>query len=387
MSRILDVFWGYIQKCDKLLWLMTLCASIYGFFLIYSMQRAADYNYLLTQLAAVGIGYVGAIIISVIDYKRICDLWFIPAFVSLVLLMLVFGVGLRVSGTDDTAWLRLPGGITFQPSELAKIAFIITFSKHLDYLCKNDKLKSFFGTISLFLHAGIPIIIIHMQGDDGSAIIFMLMFLIMAFCAGVQLRYFAVLFGGVAVLLPIIWNRFLNNEHRNRILSLFNTDESNLSDYAWQQYQAKVSIASGGLSGTGYYRGERVASYIVPEQENDFIFTVAGEELGFIGCAAILIILFGIMLKCLFDCSSSKDDLGKYICIGFFSLLFAQTIINIGMVLGLLPVIGITLPFFSSGGTSAMCLYLGFGLVQSVYIHNEDDNKIKIRIDKFSLVR
>ncbi len=385
LGRLCGVITSYIQKTDKLLWLFTIVASIYGFLLISSMQRTYDYNYLNSQIIAVAVGYIGAIIISVVDYETIERLWFIPAFISFVLTIMVFFVGIRVSGTDDTAWLLLPGGMTFQPSELAKICFIITFSKHLKYLNEHDKIKTFVGSFSLLIHALIPTVLIHLQGDDGSAAIFLFMALIMSFVAGTQLRYFIILFAGATASAPLIWNKILNNEHRSRILALFDMDENNLSDYAWQQYQGKVSIASGGLRGSGLYNGTRVATGIVPEQENDFIFTVAGEELGFLGCILIFFLLFAIIVKCIINCSYSRDAMGKYICIGFSSLVFVQTVINIGMVLGFIPVIGITLPFFSSGGTSIMCLYFGVGLVQSVYIHREEREKMYLHIDKYSL--
>lgn len=383
ITKIIDIITGYIQKTDKFLWFCTIFASIYGLLLINSMQRAGDYNYMRSQLLAIIIGYIGAIIISVIDFDNFTRFWPIVAFISLSLTVAVFFLGIQVSGTDDTAWLMLPGGLTFQPSELTKICFIITFSAHLAYLTEKELIKTFTGTLSLVLHAAIPAVLIHLQGDDGSALIFIIMSLIMSFISGTQLRYYIIMFTGIACLTPIIWNNVLNQEHRNRILVLFNLDENYLSDYAWQQYQSKVSIASGQFKGYGLGEGPRVATEIVPEQENDFIFTVAGEELGFLGCLIILIILFLIMFKCILNCDIARNITGKYICIGFFSLLFVQTAINIAMVLGLLPVVGITLPFFSAGGTSAMCLYFGIGLVQSVYMHREDKERLTLHIDKF----
>ena len=146
-----------------------------------------------------------------------------------------------------------------------------------------------------------------------------------------------------------------------------------MTNYGWQQYQGKVSIASGEVSGSGLYNGSRVEYGIVPEQENDFIFTVAGEELGFIGCMILLLILFGIVIKVIMNARNSTDVQGKYICCGVFAIIASQTIINLGMVLGFFPVVGITLPLFSSGGTSALSTLICLGLVQSVRNHNMDD--------------
>ena len=178
-----------------------------------------------------------------------------------------------------------------------------------------------------------------------------------------------------------MWTFILNDEHRNRILALFDLDGNALNNYGWQQYQSKVSIASGQLSGDGLYNGNRVAFGIVPEQENDFIFTVAGEEFGFIGCIILLVILFVIISRLLIDAKKAYENKGSYICYGVFGLVASQTIINIGMVLGIVPVIGITLPFFSSGGSSVMSMMIAIGLVQSVLNNQEKDmDKAKIRI-------
>ena len=203
----------------------------------------------------------------------------------------------------------------------------------------------------------------------------------MSFAAGVQLRYFIAFLICSAAAIPIIWTRLMNSDQQSRISVLFTNDDEMLRTYGWQQYQGKVSIASGGMLGKGLFEGPRVEREMVPYQENDFIFTVAGEELGFIGCAAILLLFFLLLFKTMINSILATDPLGKNMCIGFFSLLATQITINLGMVLGLLPVVGITLPFFSSGGSSAACLYLGVGLVESVYMHRADKNERHMKID------
>ncbi len=373
MNRFSNSFYDYIKKTDAVLWILTLLAVVYSLLLISSMQRSGDYNFFKTQFVAVVIGFIVAFVISVADYKYIINKWYFSAGIAIVLSLLVFLFGMQVAGTDDTAWLQLPGGFTIQPSEFIKICFIITFSKHLSYLNEHNLIQSLFGVITLVIHSVIPIAIIHFQGDDGTALIFGFMFLIMSFVAGVQLRYFAILGGLLVVGIPIIWSFFMNDEHRNRILALFDLDGNSMTNYGWQQYQGKVSIASGELYGSGLYNGSRVEYGIVPEQENDFIFTVAGEELGFLGCILLLLILFGIIIKIILNSKASNDLQGKFVCSGVFAMIASQTIINLGMVLGFLPVIGITLPLFSSGGSSALSTLICIGLVQSVRYHNIDD--------------
>lgn len=362
---------NFFTKTDKLLWILTIGAVVYSILLISSMQRTSDYNYLQSQLIALFLGYVTAIIVSVIDYENLLNAWWFLGIVGLIMLIIVFFVGINVTGTDDTAWVRLPGGLSFQPSELVKLIFIITFSKHLQLLNSTEKLHSLWGVLTLLPHIALPVILIHMQGDDGTALVFLFMFIIMAFSSGVQLRYFLITLLLLCTSVPIIWNYVLNDEHKNRFIAIFDIDGNSMTNYGWQQYQGKVSIASGGLEGYGLYKGPRVASGIVPEQENDFIFTVAGEELGFFGCALLILILLLIIIKILINSTLSRDFSGKCICVGVFSMIASQTVINIGMVLGLLPVIGITLPFFSSGGTSMLSVLIGIGLVQSVYSHKD----------------
>ncbi|MBQ3329866.1 MAG: FtsW/RodA/SpoVE family cell cycle protein [Ruminococcus sp.] len=371
MQKIIKGLTRFFTNSDVILWLLTIAASVYSLLLINSMQRSSDYSYITPQLLALVVGYIAAIVITVIDYERIARLWPVLAIVSLGLLVLVFLIGRNVSGTDDTAWITLPGGVSFQPSELVKIFFIITFSKHMQVLKDNERLHSLIGVISLLIHMGIPVVLIHMQGDDGTVLIFLFMFIIMAFIGGVQLRYFLIMILLLAAGIPIFWTYFLNEEQKSRFTAVFDIDGNALKTYGWQQYQGKVSVASGGLSGTGLGNGPRVASGIVPEQENDFIYTVAGEELGFIGCTLLLFILLLICIKIIMDALSARDYLGRMICVGVFSMLGVQTVINIGMVLGLLPVIGITLPFFSSGGSSLMSVLIGIGLVQSVRYHKD----------------
>lgn len=377
LKKLFYAISDYFVNTDKILWFLVLCCTVYSSLLLSSVERAGG-SFVKTQIIAAIIGMIIAIIISVIDYEYIARQWWALAIVSIFLFIAVFLFGITVTGTDDTAWIRLPGGLTFQPSELVKIFFIVTFAKHLEVLTAKDKLKTFLGVLSLLLHVGIPVVIIHMQGDDGSALIFFFIMLIMAVVAGVQGRYFVILGSALAIGLPLLWHFFLNDEHRNRILALFDLDSNALTTYGYQQYQSKVSIASGEFSGYGLGKGYRTGVGFVPEQENDFIFSVAGEELGFIGTTLILMLLLALIAKVFFIGLDARDNLGKFIAFGMFALLASQTIINIGMVIGLLPVIGITLPFFSAGGTSSMCLYFGIGLVQSVHMHKHNNEVIKL---------
>ena len=162
----------------------------------------------------------------------------------------------------------------------------------------------------------------------------------------------------------------LNDEHRERIVNMFDIN-ADIQGVGWQQYRGRLALANGGFFGQGYLNGDltQMGKRGVPEGHNDFIFVTIGEELGFLGCLVVLILLAAICLRCIKVAKLCAKDEGKFICVGIFAMLFAQIVINIGMCVSITPVIGITLPFFSAGGTSLLCLYLGIGLVLSVYMH------------------
>lgn len=378
----------FLKGNDCILWLFTAIAAIYSLLLISSLQRSGNYNYMISQVSAIAVGFALALLLSRLNYEYFVKYWWIFAAAGVAMTMIVFIFGIQVEGTDDTAWIRLPGGFTIQPSEFVKICFIITFTKHLAVLKEKQYLNKLWAVTTLFIHGMIPIAIIHIQGDDGTVLIFAFVMLVMAFAAGVPGKYFAILGVGAAVSVPLLWNFVLNDEHRNRITALFDLDKNSMNTYGWQQYQGKVSIASGQLSGSGLYNGQRVEYGIVPEQQNDFILTVAGEELGFIGCIIVLAVLFIIIYRVIADGRKTSDFTGTMLCTGIFATIASQSIINIGMVLGVIPVIGITLPFFSAGGSSVLSMLICVGIVQSVVRHSEfEPEKISVKIGKKDRVK
>lgn len=165
-----------------------------------------------------------------------------------------------------------------------------------------------------------------------------------------------------------------------RFIALFNLDDPSVQmDAGYQQYQGRISIGSGKLNGQGLFNGSRVASNSVPFQHSDYIFSVAGEELGFVGCSLIILLLLLLMVKILHVAHSSRDDLGRFICFGYFGIIALQSVSNIGMCLALLPAMGVTLPFFSAGGSSAACMYFGFGLIQSVYMRRKEIDGLRLK--------
>ena len=375
MARFFGRIWQYIKDMDKILFLLIVVISAYSLLLLKSVSRATDTDYFKTQLVAVVLGLVGAWILTLIDYNAIASFWYLVAGFSVFLMVytLLFGISIQNDdGVNAKAWINL-GFTTFQSSELVKIAFMITFAKHLSVLKERGLIKKFLHVALLGVHALVPMALCHLQGDDGAAVIFFCMFLAMSFIAGVQLRYFAGLFGALLVAAPLAWNYVLSEYQKNRFTAVYNLDNPVIArGDGYQQYQGRLSIGSGQFWGRGLFEGPRVESNQVTFQQSDFIFSVAGEELGFVGCMLIIVLLVLLLIRTVHNARVARDPLGTYICVGFFGLIAAQAIFNIGMCLAILPVMGVTLPFFSAGGSSAACLYFGYGLVQNVYLHHKE---------------
>lgn len=381
-KRFFKGLWDYIKRADIILWLLLAMISAYSLVLLRSVDYATGSGYFRTQLLAIGLGVAAAVVVTLIDYAEIANFWYLLAGFSIFLMIYTSFFGEQVvgsGGVDAKAWINIAGR-TFQSSELVKIAFILTFAKHLDVLRKGSKLDHPLHVMLLGCHALVPMLLCEMQGDTGAAIVFFAIFLTMSLSAGIKLRYFAALGGIVLVALPLLWMFVMKDYQKARFTAVFNLEDPTVQmEDGYQQYQGRISIGSGRLDGTGLFNGTRVANKSVPFQQSDYIFSVAGEELGFIGCSLILLLLLLFMAKVLHVASTSRDDLGRYICFGFFGMIALQSVSNIGMCLALLPAMGVTLPFFSAGGSSAACMYFGIGLVQSVYMRRKESDGLRLK--------
>ncbi|MBR4911151.1 MAG: FtsW/RodA/SpoVE family cell cycle protein [Clostridia bacterium] len=366
MSKIISRIADYIRETDRLLLVFCLAATLLGSVEILSVtNRFQSIRPFAVQIISLFFGIAAAILISMFDFDTILKRWYIVAAIGIIPVILTFFIGFAPGETDDKAWLDLKF-TTFQPSELLKICFIVTFSAHISKIKENiNKLKYL---IPLVLHGLFPIVLIHIQGDDGTALVFAIMFLCMIIAAGISWKYIVAAVIAAVIASPIIYFFIMNEDQRKRIIG-FTDINADIKNTTYQQFNARKALANGGFFGQGLFKGPLTQSGAVPEARNDFIFVSIGEELGFLGCLAVILLLAAICFRCIYIAHNCRKDSGKIICIGFFSMIFAQIIINIGMCTALLPVIGITLPFFSSGGTSLLCVFLGVGLVMSVYLH------------------
>ncbi len=371
MKQIFSIIWQYIRKMDKLLLLATTALGVLGIVTLYSIVNCGVNSYenfssslYKGQLQYLIIGIIAAMVISAFDYNWFTKLWFIYAPVCLILVFLTFtSLGYGVDGADDKAWIKL-GPVSLQPSEFLKVAFILTFALHLSKV--GDKINKPLNVIMLCIHGIIPFLLIAAQGDHGTALIFLFIFIIMLFSAGISVKYIIAALVLVPPALILAWFKILQPHHRLRIQILF--DPSLDADIAYQQNHGKIALGSGQLFGKGLLGGEY---HNVPEIETDFIFAHIGQTLGFVGCLGVVAVFFFVCLKIISDSRVSKDPLGRNICIGVFGMLFIHCFLNIGMVLGVMPVIGVPLPFISRGGASLLSMYIAIGIVMSVYSHSE----------------
>ena len=366
MPRAVNRVADYIREMDKLLLYICIAASVFGSVEILSVtHRLSTMRPFMIQVLSMFVGIFAAVLISMFDFETFLRRWYIAAIIGVVPVILTFFIGFAPEGTDDKAWLDL-GFTTFQPAELLKISFIITFAAHASRVKENINKPRYL--LPLCMHGAFPVLLIHFQGDDGTALVFAIMFLCMLYAAGVSWKYFLAAISAMIIASPIVYFFVMNEDQKKRIIGVFNI-EADIKGTTYQQYRARTALANGGFFGQGLFRGSLTQVGGVPEGRNDFIFVSIGEELGFIGCMLVIILLSAICFRCVYIAKNCRKESGKIICIGFFSMIFAQIIINIGMCTSLLPVIGVTLPLFSSGGTSLLCTFLGVGVIMSVYMH------------------
>lgn len=370
---------GFFGGLDFVTLITALIGSAYGLTLIYSATYAklTDGQMITSDvrstLISVAGGIIFALIVCNIDYEIISKLWPIIAggCILLMIITMFFGVAANESRQDARSWLDL-GFFTFQTSELLKVGFIISFSYHLDLV--KDHINRLKTIVPLVIHGAIPVALVIATGDAGSALVFLIMFIGMLFFAKVHIGYFIAGICAIIVAFAGAWKLgIIDGIQRERITALFYPEQ--YADTLYQQTNGKIAMGSGGWLGQGFLNGTMTQSRQVPVNESDMILSVAGEEFGYIGTLAVIVILTVLVIRVVSTGLKARDNVGYLMCSGIAVMLFAQIFINIGMELSILPCIGITLPLFSAGGSSSLCIYLALGIEMSVYRFSKSQNK------------
>lgn len=357
----------YLKNTDLYLLILALICSGYGMVLIFSAtlnpvswQDGSTRN-LFIQGAAIIMGIGAFVVMSLIDLEAMSGWWKIFVIINICLQMLLFTpLGTEVNG--QRAWLDL-GVTSLQPGELGKLIFIFTIAAHISEI--REHISEWRGLFVIGLHTLIMMgAVIIASGDSGMAIQYFMIALIMLFAAGLSLKWLGLGIGLGVVSIPILWNFVLQGYQKTRILVLF--DPSIDPDASRQATYGKIAIGSGQVSGQGLTHGTMTQMQLVPENQTDYIFSVAGEELGLIGCLLIIGLLALLILRLFYVSYRASTSFSALLAVGVGGMFLFQVFMNIFMNVGLLPVMGLTLPFFSYGGTSVLTMYAALGIAAGV---------------------
>ena len=385
MGRIREIIGDLVRQTDMLLWSLCSAATLYGILLILSATHTVyrgSLKYVIVQGVGWCIGTAAYFLLSGIDIVELSKKWrWILGFNIGLILLLLTPLGLVRNG--NRAWLGVNTigaklgiealknfPITFQPAEIVKITFILLLAYQLVHLSETRDLKRFTNVIQPTVHVVFMFCFYYVISHDaGSGLVYLFIFVCMAFAAGFAARWLVLGIGGAAVGLVAAWKlRLLRGDWYDRIMVVL--DHSYQPQKAgWQQTRGMIALGSGGLTGQGLFHGTQTQSPYrasLPERQTDYIFCVCGEELGFLGCLAVIAILLAIVIRCFAVARDANTKLESLVCVGMAGMLIFQTVANIGMCLFLLPVVGLTLPFFSYGGSSIVTLYAAMGIVSGI---------------------
>ncbi|MBR5782625.1 MAG: rod shape-determining protein RodA [Clostridia bacterium] len=340
--------------------LVALCCG-YGLLLITTATHSfGTIKNVIVHGGGIMLGIVAIFVIVMVDVENLSA--FSKFLYPLAVVMMIATLILGTERMGNKNWIIL-GPVSIQPSEFVKIIFIITFATHLKKV--QNYINHPKALFPLLLHFALLLGLVLMQGDLGTALVYIFICLMMLVAAGLHWLYFTV--GGIigVAALPFIFEYLLKDYQKLRILAVYDPSIDPLG-YGYHTLQSKITLGSGGVSGYGLFQGVQTQYSILPEKQTDFIFSVAGEELGFFGVSIIILLLVLLLIRIMYIAKNATDNFGCYVTMGVAAMFFFQAAENIGMCIGLLPVIGITLPFFSYGGSSILTCLMGIGLVMSV---------------------
>lgn len=367
----------FFRKGDTVLLALCLLASAVGLVLIYSATRydVSLRGYPVRQAMFIAMGVVVYLIATFVDVEFLVEKWWkVFLVLGLFVILLIYPFG-EAGDTGNKSWVYLPGiSFGFQPGEIAKLAFIVVLAWLLNH--ERDRGVSRLAAIVKYLmltciYAGLLAVL---SGDFGMVLVYLFLFVIMAWVGGVNKWWFIGVGGGLTAVVAFLWTFILPRTSlwtdyrilRFRVVLDHDLDPLGIG---WHQSRSLLAIGSGQLTGMGYLNGKQTQSLLstnLPARHTDFIFAVCGEEFGLIGCCVLLILLLAIILRCVWVSRRAKSHMSAYIAMGIAGMLMIQTVLNVGMCLYVTPVIGLTLPFISYGGSSTLTLFLAMGVVSGI---------------------
>lgn len=359
------------KNLDQGFLLAVLALLVIGLVAVYSATYAKQieatgnpYGLLLRQSISASLGLLALAVMIQFDYHYLERLARPLYFASLGLLALVLVLGHQAKGAQ--AWFRV-GSLSFEPSELVKIAVILSLAKFLD---KRDDINRWRGLLAAFVHVGAPMGLILLQPDLGTALVFGGILLAMVYVAGAQPKHLLTILLTGAILAVPVYFWVLEPYQQARIMTLVNP-YADPTGNGYNVIQSMIAVGSGRLFGKGLFGGTQTQLNFVPEHHTDFIFSVVGEEAGFMGSILVLFLYYYVFRRGLAAVGEAKDRFGMLLATGVVAMLFSHVLINVGMNVGVMPVTGIPLPFLSYGGSALIAHLMGVGLVASVYMRRQ----------------
>lgn len=344
---------------------LTACAlAVFGVVNLYSatsVSRAALSDIYIQQVYWLVLGGILAAVVAVIDYRHYERLGYLLYGIGNVLLVLVFILGKDIRGSSR--WIQI-GSFSFQPSEFMKLFMIIALAKYLHDDPRTEE-RALKDLAIPALIAAVPTLLILKQPDLGTALICALIFSTICMLTKVRWQSLVTLLVAGGIAMPLLWTYVFHDYQKQRILVFLNP-EANLLGSGWHAHHARVAIGAGGLSGEGFMRGTQNQFLFLPDQHSDFPFAVFAEDWGFLGCLVLVSLYAFLVLWAVRIAATAKDRFGSVLAIGVGALVFWHAFFNLGMVTGILPVVGVTLPLFSAGGSSVLTIMMGIGLLMNV---------------------
>ena len=372
MNHFISELKSFPKKCDWVLLLLCFVTSAFGCVVIASATSAdkfdGNFRYVAIQVGATIIGIIAFALVSSIDVEVMSEYRYLLVAINTFLLLLLVPLGTD-HGTGNRSWLKTPV-INIQPAEICKITYVIIMASVMSQ--HKNRISSIPSVMHMVLHLvllfGLNMVV---SKDAGVSLIFAFIFVGMAFGGGVSLIWFGLALGLIAVGFPIIFP-YLGTHQQNRIKILFDSTIDPLGINERYHYRINLlSLTGGGLTGQGLFSGNRTQGGRLFAQHTDYVFSSIGEELGFFGCVLVMVLEFAIIARCIYVGIRCQDYMRRLICFGAASALIFQVIINVGMCIGVMPVIGLTLPLISYGGSSIVTIYAMLGLVSGAYARPE----------------
>ena len=369
MGHYLKQIQDSLRKGDMILLLMCLIITSFGCLMISSATQVyGSGRYLIIQIVAAILGVLVFAVISSVDAEFFSEHRTALVIFNMFLLALLIPFGTD-NGTGNRSWLNIPLlPFDIQPAEICKITYVLIMASVMN--ANQNRLSSIPSVFQMVFHLALIVgVNMVLSSDAGVSLIFVFIFIGMAFAGGVSLIWFLIAGGALAVALPFIYEYVMDGYQKLRIQVLFDPDLDPLGTGArYHTMRSLRSLTGGGVFGQGMFQGTRTNTYgALYAQHTDYIFSAIGEELGYIGCFLVIAALVCVIARCIWVGNRSQDYMRRLICYGVASAMIFQIVVNVGMCMGVMPVIGLTLPFISYGGSSLVSLYAMMGLVSGVY--------------------